>query len=256
MNPVVESFERAAETYVDSCSVQRRIAERLAQRIACAEATPPQHVLEFGCGTGELTRLLAGQFPGARIVATDASPKMITVARQTVVDSNVDFRTLVVDEETASESEWGTDGFDLLASSMALHWVADLEDVLPSILRLANRLAFSIPIEGTFESWIAAHEKLGLSDGVRELFSEEAVSRWGEWLFPGHQFSVEFLDFQEPFADPLDFVRQLKLAGAAYPRKGHLPVKNLRTILKQFPNGIEVNYRVAFVEIARNSVAT
>ena len=127
MNPVVESFERAAETYVDSCSVQRRIAERLAQRIARADVAPSQKILEFGCGTGELTRLLAGQFPNARIVATDASPKMTTVAKQTVTDSNVDFRTLVVDEETASEPELTSDGFDLLASSMALHWVADLE---------------------------------------------------------------------------------------------------------------------------------
>ena len=251
MNPGVESFERAAETYVDSCSVQRRIAERLAQRIARADVAPSQKILELGCGTGELTRFLAGRFPDVRIVATDASPGMLTVARQTVTDSNVDFRTLVVDEGLASESEWASGGFDLLASSMALHWVADLEDVLRSILKLANRIAFSIPVAGTFESWIAAHEKLGWSDGVRNLFSEEAVSRWGEWLFPGHQFSVEFADFQESFADPLDFVRQLKLVGAACPQEGHLPVKNLRAILKQFPNGIEINYRVAFVEVAR-----
>ena len=97
MNPVVESFERAAETYVDSCDVQSRIAARLAQRIA-GSGWRPKRILELGCGTGELTRLLIGQFPEARVVATDASPGMINVARQRIAESNVKFRTLVVDE--------------------------------------------------------------------------------------------------------------------------------------------------------------
>ena len=252
MNPVVESFERAAETYVDSCGVQSRIAAHLARRITGSQQCPKQ-ILELGCGTGELTCLLIGQFPDARVVATDASPGMINVAQQRITDSNVEFRTLVVDEKLVNEPEFKRDGFDLLASSMALHWVADLENVLRPILEIANQVAFSIPAGGTFSKWIAAHEELGLAHGVREFFTEEMIYGWGESLFSGHQFSVEFVDFQESFVDPLDFVRQLKRVGAACPREGHAPVNNLRAVLKQFPDGIEVNYRMAFVEIVRRS---
>ena len=86
-----------------------------------------------------------------------------------------------------------------------------------------------------------------------EFYSEETIRGWGESLFPEHQFSVEFDDFRESFVAPLDFVRQLKRVGAACSREGHAPVKNLRKVFRQFPDGIEVNYRMAFVEITRRS---
>ena len=254
MNPIVNAFEHAAETYVNACSVQRRIAKHLADRFVDSKAShsAPKRILELGCGTGALTGLLAERFPSSQIMATDASPAMISVARKRVEQSNVQFQTLLIDGQTPdgdmpAASEQMAGRFDLIASSMALHWVADFENVLQRIAEQADKIIFSIPVLGTFENWIKAHEAVGLTHGVRNFVSEEKVRSW-QTFFSHHSYSVEFLDFWESYADPFDFVRQLKQVGASLPREGHQPVKNLRNVFKQFPNGIKINYRMAFVQ--------
>ena len=44
-------------------------------------SAPVQDILDFGCGTGALARLLAGHYPAARVVAVDFSPAMVQRAR-------------------------------------------------------------------------------------------------------------------------------------------------------------------------------
>ena len=65
------------------------ISERTAA-LATATVAAPQRVLDVGCGTGYLLRVLAGHYPGARALAgIDAAPNMIETAephhrRQTI----------------------------------------------------------------------------------------------------------------------------------------------------------------------------
>lgn len=52
-------------------------AEDLAARVMAGE---PERILEVAAGTGALTRVMAAQFDGANIVATDLNPAMLDIA--------------------------------------------------------------------------------------------------------------------------------------------------------------------------------
>jgi 2-polyprenyl-3-methyl-5-hydroxy-6-metoxy-1,4-benzoquinol methylase len=45
-------------------------------------AGPARSVLEVGCGEGHVTARLAARFPGARVLGTDFSPRIVEVARR------------------------------------------------------------------------------------------------------------------------------------------------------------------------------
>jgi SAM-dependent methyltransferase len=71
-------------------------------------------VLEIGCGTGQLTRQLAGR--GLDVTAIDIGAKMAEAARRNVADPAVQFQV--------SSFEGFTGGpFDLIVSATAWHWI-------------------------------------------------------------------------------------------------------------------------------------
>ncbi len=73
-------FGRAAAHYEAQAGVQARMADALLSLWGGRAA--PARVLEFGCGTGLLTRRLRARFPDALHVATDAASGMLEHARR------------------------------------------------------------------------------------------------------------------------------------------------------------------------------
>jgi malonyl-CoA O-methyltransferase len=79
MNFHARRFDRAAGSYGAHSAVQARMAARLAG-LPPRESTPAR-ILEMGCGTGHLTRLLRARFPLGNMLVTDAAPRMLEAAR-------------------------------------------------------------------------------------------------------------------------------------------------------------------------------
>lgn len=82
-----------------------------------AQLSPDKKVLEIGCGTGQLTRMLA---PGkAHIHAIDLSSSMTELAQQHCAKfSNVKFSTVPFEDFEAPIAS-----FDALVSATAFHWL-------------------------------------------------------------------------------------------------------------------------------------
>ena len=72
-------------------------------------------VLEIGCGTGQLTRQLAGR--AFNLTAIDIGAAMIQAARRNVADPVARFQVC------SFEDFAGTEHFDLIVSATAFHWV-------------------------------------------------------------------------------------------------------------------------------------
>ena len=72
-------------------------------------------MLEIGCGTGQLTRQLAGR--GLNVTAIDIGGAMTEAARCNVADPMVRFQASSFEEFT------GGGHFDLIVSAAAFHWV-------------------------------------------------------------------------------------------------------------------------------------
>jgi trans-aconitate methyltransferase len=79
-----------------------------------------ERILDVGCGTGHLTKLIAEA--GAEVVGIDNSPEMIEAARAASPDINF----VVADAADFSFTE----PFDAIFSNAALHWVTEAEQAV------------------------------------------------------------------------------------------------------------------------------
>lgn len=147
-------FSAAAETYDRHARPQLALAQSV---ISILPETYPEQILELGSGTGQLTRLLAERFPEIPIDAVDVAKKMVEHSR-------TKFSTL-------SQIHWIEDDaqtfqaatpYPLIASSAALHWVADLQETCTNIFNLLEpegTFALGMMLRGTLkELHLLRHE--------------------------------------------------------------------------------------------------
>ncbi|MFA5203454.1 MAG: methyltransferase domain-containing protein [Lentisphaeria bacterium] len=134
---IQHSFGRAAGRYDSVPGVQPAVARRLAGWLPAAAA----RVLEVGCGTGNLTERLRPAFPQATCWITDLAPAMVAAARRRLEAApGAAARPGAVHWQAGDIRAFmpPAGGFDLIASSSALHWIQPLE---PALARLAGWLA-------------------------------------------------------------------------------------------------------------------
>ena len=106
-------FDDVAELYdATRQSYPNEIVEMI---VRTAGLEPGSSVLEIGCGTGQLTRKLAGR--GLDITAIDIGPAMVAGAKCNVADPKIAFQVSSFEEFEASQA------FDLIVSATAFHWV-------------------------------------------------------------------------------------------------------------------------------------
>jgi ubiquinone/menaquinone biosynthesis C-methylase UbiE len=84
--------------------------------IATAGLAPGAAVLEIGCGTGQLTKRMAGS--GFRLTAIDIGASMIDAARRRLPGAEVSFQVTSFEDLNAADAS-----FDLVISSAAFHWI-------------------------------------------------------------------------------------------------------------------------------------
>ena len=90
-------------------------------------------VLDAGCGSGRVTRLLAERLPRGRVIAVDASPQMVARARQ-ALGAAADVREADLETLRLAEGEQ----VDAAFSNAVFHWIAD-HDALFAALAAAMR---------------------------------------------------------------------------------------------------------------------
>jgi len=130
-------FGRSAARYEAHASVQARMADALLS--LWGDRPAPGRILEFGCGTGLLTRRLRARFPGSAHLATDASAEMLAVAREHTRTENErsdsyggmpEFEVLDARGTSASlaalQPHAARFPVDLIASGALVQWFPDL----------------------------------------------------------------------------------------------------------------------------------
>lgn len=87
----------------------------------------PRIVYDLGCGTGQLTRLIAERWPEASVTGVDNSPDMLSEAARE--PSRVHWAE-------ADISTWSpTEPVDLIYSNATLHWLEDHPQLFPRLIR-------------------------------------------------------------------------------------------------------------------------
>ena len=236
---IARAFDAAA-AYDAHAVVQRQVADWLAERVMAA-APPAPRVLEVGCGTGFLTGATLPYLIEPDWLMTDIAPAML--ARGLAANPGV--RGRVMDGEHPDLP--GEAPFDLIVSSLAVQWFADLGGGLRRLaacLALDGRMLVTTLVEGTFAAWHDAHRAEGYVAGSPAYPPVEALAAMG--------WRIETRAFEQRHGTAADFMRALRAIGAGTPREGHRPIPPgaMRRIAKRFEAGGAVaTYEVALIEI-------
>lgn len=127
-------FSRNAKTYDQYASVQKNMGQDLINKVL--EKTKNKHIykiLEVGCGTGYVTRLLVKHFPNAKITSVDIANGMIEYTKDLMNDSSV---TFICDD---IEDMYINEMYDLIISNATFQWFNDLEQTLYKLLKHLNQ---------------------------------------------------------------------------------------------------------------------
>lgn len=140
---VLTRFSACASTYEENARFQKIIADELITLIP--QEVKPGPILEIGCGTGLLTRLLIKLFPDSKVHALDLSAAMIA-QNKTRFPSYIHWYTADILHFKSTLQ------FPLLVSNCALHWLESLEEGFRNIYHLTRpggKLVISMMIDGT-----------------------------------------------------------------------------------------------------------
>jgi trans-aconitate 2-methyltransferase len=104
-----------ADAYHRVADPQEEWAREVIQRF---ELAGDETVLDAGCGSGRVTRLLLERLPEGRVIGVDASPAMIAKARETLGDGVELIVSDLLDLELAEP-------VDAIFSNATFHWILD-----------------------------------------------------------------------------------------------------------------------------------
>lgn len=115
---------------------------------ARVRADAPRHVVDLGCGPGNLTATLAERWPEAKVLGLDSSPEMLAQAEQRSAGAaDLAF-------ELADIAAWSpSPETDVVVSNAALQWVPGHRELLPGWLDALRPGAwFALQVPGNFNS--------------------------------------------------------------------------------------------------------
>lgn len=143
-----------------------------------------KRVLDLGCGYGWHCRY-AAEHGAKSVLGIDLSEKMLTVARQKSAASMVEYRQVAIED-----FDYPKEAFDVVLSSLALHYVASFSDVCAKVARclvLGGDFVFSVehPIFTAYgtQDWIYDGQGNALYWPVDRYFDESSRQA----IFLGHR---------------------------------------------------------------------
>jgi len=144
-------------------------------------------VLDAGCGSGRVTRMLVERLPRGRVIGVDAAPSMVAHAREQL-GSEATFLCADLVELTPEmlRDAAGVEMVDVAFSNATFHWIPDHDALfrrLHGVLRPGGRLVAQCGAEGNVEEFGAVVESVS----AEPPFAEHLVDWDPTWNFSSRE---------------------------------------------------------------------
>ena len=245
-------FSKAASTYDTWAEPQRLIAEYLESKLPLH--LPEGKIIDLGCGTGLLTKMLNEAYPDRHIRGVDLAPGMIRICRKKW-NKNGRLSFTVADAENFHP---GNDPCSLIASSCTFQWFENQPESIRrtfTLLSPGGYLAVAVPIKGTLSELQSSYQETfgktmpGLNykneKDYEDLFrSKNAVIR-----------HYEIKSFKVCYNSGLDVFKSFKGVGAVFNGQNGFSPLSRKKLVKLISNYEEthselpVTYNVLFLVV-------
>ena len=116
--------ESQAANYEHGSKMQRDVGIKIIKELKICEGS---RVLDLGCGTGYLTKVLSEKVgPQGKVVAVDPDGERLKIAREKYPSSNCEY--IQADDKTFPPGE-----YDIIFSNLVIHWINDKESVFKRV---------------------------------------------------------------------------------------------------------------------------
>ena len=100
--------------------------------IELIDVKPYLKVIDLGCGTGELTGLLANHLPGSAVFGIDSSAEMLRRSSEYAQNG------VILEQRSIEKQLEMHHQFDIVFSTAALHWVPDHQYLFPKLMKMVS----------------------------------------------------------------------------------------------------------------------
>jgi malonyl-CoA O-methyltransferase len=238
-NQVIAGFNRGAKTYTKAAELQSEVALNLSRYF---NNKPAKTILEIGCGTGLLTQHLIKAFPEADLLLTDISPEMIEHCNYHIQKtSGLSYQCM--DAENPNKLLT----YDLIVSSMTMHWFTEFESGLHTIkkhLKKGGRILFAMLTKNSFQEWRHLCDQHHYPIATPHFPDSQTIQK----QFPEFNWHVQKIKKTYPNAHA--FLKTLKSLGATAARQDYvrLTTEKMRKLLRLAHHEIEMTYEVVYGE--------
>ncbi len=229
---VIENFDKGAFCYDEHADIQKKIAIDLSGEIK----NSPQTILEIGCGTGFLTKILRDKFPKSKITAVDIAPQMVLQCQQKFIqDNNIFFN--VMDGENIQSNQH----FDLIISSMTFQWFEDFPKAIKSLQKFQSpqgKFYYALPSARSFHQWRTILLNNKFQSGLIDMPKQKKI--------------IETKTYNVNYESGYDFLNHMKKIGAHTTIKGYqkLSYHQIKTACKEFDEGSkEISWVIDFCSV-------
>ncbi len=209
--------------------------------------TGDETVLDAGCGSGRVTRLLLDRLPRGHVMAVDAAPSMVAAAAAALGDRATVWRSDLVDLRVDKP-------VDAVFSNAVFHWVPDhpaLFAALHAALEPGGQIVAQCGGRGNIERFHALAREVA----TREPYAEYLGGWEGPWNFAGAGETANrleaagFSDVQTWLEDsltvppePENFLRVVCLGHHLEALPGTLREPYTRAVLERCGEPVELDY--------------
>ena len=250
------NFARSARSYDRHAQMQRLMAHELVAAAGGSLALA-RRILEIGCGTGYLTKLLRQANGEARLVALDLDAALVAAARRRLGPA-ADVAWLVADGETPIRGE-----YDLIIANATFQWFTRPGEALAAYYRSlapGGVLAFSTLGPQTFQELAEALNRAARSLNLLAIppipaqgFGDRET--WSDRLHRAgfRQARLTRKMVTATFPSVKEFLKALQATGATNPRPCPISPRLLRGLIAAYQTGygrdgaIPVSYDLIWV---------